>query len=554
MRSEKFCEKHIAAIIPARGGSKGIPQKNIRLFHGKPLITYSISTALSSDYISDVFVTTDSVEIGEVAETEGAVVLYRDETLSSDAVTLDPVIYDAVLKAESRVSRKYDIIITLQATSPLLDCETLDKAICYFLEKDVDTLISVVNKPHLSWSLTRGRIRPNYKERLNRQQLPPNYIEAGAFMITRRGYVTENSRIGENLSVFPISEDKGIDIDNKNDWLLAESILDRKKVIFRVDGYAELGMGHIYNCITMAFALIEHDILIVIKESSVEGIQKIKETNFPYKIIRDEREIDSIIDEYKPDIWVNDCLNTNSKYIKYLKSKISRVVTIEDLGGGTKYADAVINALYTDGDLKGENVYSGWKYVCLREEFQLVKHREFHENVETVIIMFGGTDPSNYNKLLYDIIKKLSENYEGIVFNFLVGIGYNTEKNGLLSIPEKNIYVYSNVSRVSRYMKEADLAITSQGRTIFELACMGIPAIVFSQNNREALHSFANMGNGFLNLGTSETISEKMIENTLSWLVHTPVIRKNMHELMLKYPLKSGIDNVKRLILGYERI
>ncbi len=85
----------ILAVIPARGGSKGIPKKNIRLMYGKPLISYSINNAKNSHYITDVFVTTDSDEIAEVAEEYGAEVIKRDKSLSSDLVTLDPVIYHA---------------------------------------------------------------------------------------------------------------------------------------------------------------------------------------------------------------------------------------------------------------------------------------------------------------------------------------------------------------------------------------------------------------------------------------------------------------------------
>ena len=83
----------ILALIPARGGSKGIPKKNLRLMNGKPLIAYAIENAKKSKYIKDVFVTTDSKEIEEVSKVYGAAVIKRDNELSSDLVTLDPVIY-----------------------------------------------------------------------------------------------------------------------------------------------------------------------------------------------------------------------------------------------------------------------------------------------------------------------------------------------------------------------------------------------------------------------------------------------------------------------------
>lgn len=538
----------IVAVIPARGGSKGIPKKNIRLMYGKPLISYSINNAKNSHYITDVFVTTDSDEIAEVAEEYGAEVIKRDESLSSDLVTLDPVIYHAKNCAEKIKNKKYDVVVTLQPTSPLLKVATLDNAIEYFIKGNFDTVISVINKPHLSWGKKENKIVPLYKERKNRQELPPQYFETGAFLIAKSDAVKINTRIGENVSVFEVPEEESIDIDDKNDWLLTENIMKRKKIIFRVEGYKELGLGHIYNCITLAFSMIEHDTLLVISEKSIEGIEKIRETNLPYKIIKNDRDIDKIIKDFKPDIWVNDCLNTTKEYIESLKSKIKRVVTIEDLGSGIEVADAVINALYDS--VNNKHVYSGYKYVCLRDEFQAEQPVKFSEKVKNVLIMFGGTDPANLNKMLYNSILKFSEKYKDIKFNFITGIGYDNEKNGVITLEDKNIYVYPNVPRVTKYMKHADLAITSQGRTIFELAAMGVPSIVLSQNKREQTHLFARLEHGFLNLGIGKEVDQDLLENTLDWLINTKAIRKNMYDLMLSYQLKEGLQRVKNIIIG----
>lgn len=538
----------ILAVIPARGGSKGIPKKNIRLMNGKPLISYSINNAKNSRYITDVFVTTDSNEISEVAEEYGVEIIKRDESLSSDLITLDPVVFHAKNCAEKIKNKKYDVVVTLQPTSPLLKTETLDNAIEYFINGNYDTVISVINKPHLSWGMQENKIIPLYKERKNRQELPPQYFETGAFLIAKADCVKNSTRIGKNVSVFEVAENESIDIDNKNDWLLTENLMKRKKIIFRAEGYKELGLGHIYNCITLAFSMIEHDVLIVVSEKSVEGIEKIRETNLPYKIIKHESEINKIIEDFKPDIWVNDCLNTTKEYIESLKSKIKRVVTIEDLGSGIEVADAVINALYKP--INDKHVYSGYKYVCLRDEFQAEQPAKFSEKVKNVLVMFGGTDPTNLNKRLYNSILKFSDKYKDIKFNFITGIGYDAEKNGVITQKDKNIYVYPNVPRVTTYMKHADLAITSQGRTIFELAAMGVPSIVLSQNKREQTHLFARLEHGFLNLGIGKEVEQNLIENTLDWLINTQAIRKNMYDLMLSYQLKEGLQRVKNIIVG----
>ena len=255
----------ILVIIPARGGSKRIPRKNVRLMNGKPLIMYSVENALSlkENFDADVAVSTDDEELSGIAGDHGAEIVIRGEELSGDKVTLDPVIYDAVLKMEERHGKHYDTVITMQATSPTLNKGTLVSAIEYFNEGGFDTVISVTNKPHLSWTKKDGKIVKNYEERLNSQFLPPNYLETGAFLISKRECVDEKGRIGKNVSVYETSPEEAVDIDSYTDWIEAEAILKRKRVLFRAVGQRKLGMGHIYRCLSLAYKLIAHEVMFV---------------------------------------------------------------------------------------------------------------------------------------------------------------------------------------------------------------------------------------------------------------------------------------------------
>ncbi len=538
---------NILAVIPARGGSKGIPKKNIRLMNGQPLIAYAIKNGLNSKYITDVVVTTDDKEIEYISKEYGAEVIKRDPKLADDKTTLDPVIYDAMVKDENKKNKKYDIIITLQPTSPVLKTETLDKAIEQFLTSDYDTYISATNKPHLSWTKNNGKIVPSYEKRVNRQQLPPNYLEAGAFFISKRDNVTENTRIGKNVSVYEIPEEESTDIDNSIDWVICENILRKKKIVFRCDGYKELGMGHIYHCLTLAYNLTGHDVIFVTNKNHLEGLNKIAESNMKYTTIENDEQFFDFLEKYKPDIVVNDCLDTTEEYIKKIKMLSKKVVTIEDLGEGAKYADIIINALYDNK--RYNNEYCGEEYVCLRNEFLISRPKEFSPEVKEVLILFGGTDPSNLTKKIYNMIKENYSKYPNIHYNFITGIGYDCEKNEIIQDEEKNISVLKNVSNISEYMSSADLAFTSQGRTVYELASMGVPSIVMAQNERETLHKFAQMTNGFMNLGLGKDLSIETIFNTFDWLIKTPQIRNEMRDLMLKKNIKDGIRNEIELIL-----
>ena len=150
----------------------------------------------------------------------------RAEHLCTDSATLDAVIYDACVGMEQ------DYVVTMQPTSPTLLPSTLDAAIKHCIDEDLDTVISVINNPHLSWSEKDGQKVPNYKERLNRQYLPPYYLETGAFLISRASIVTEKTRIGHNVDVFEISQPEAIDVDTFADLKYVESVLSSQKVAF----------------------------------------------------------------------------------------------------------------------------------------------------------------------------------------------------------------------------------------------------------------------------------------------------------------------------------
>ena len=144
--------KNILVIIPARGGSKGIPRKNIRSLNGKPLISYSIQTAITSKYKPDVYVSSEDDEILSISELLGAKIHKRSIEKAFDIVTLDPVIFDAFTSICKKERKNYDIIVTLQPTSPLLKTKSLDKALEKIIENpDIDTIISALDDTHLTW-------------------------------------------------------------------------------------------------------------------------------------------------------------------------------------------------------------------------------------------------------------------------------------------------------------------------------------------------------------------------------------------------------------------
>ena len=144
---------NILAVIPARAGSKGIPNKNVRIVAGRPLVYYAIKNALDSETVTDVVVTTDSEQVRIIAEQMGARVRVRAPGLCADDVALDAVVWDAAFGEGVRVPEGgWDYVVTMQPTSPTLSVATLDAAIRKAVGDGLDTLVSVVNDPRLSWA------------------------------------------------------------------------------------------------------------------------------------------------------------------------------------------------------------------------------------------------------------------------------------------------------------------------------------------------------------------------------------------------------------------
>jgi len=542
----------LIAVISARGGSKGIINKNIKLLNGHPLIYYAINNAKSIDMFDEIIVTSDSDEILNIASNYGVSTLKRSDELSRDDVTLDPVIYDAVIKCEEKNNTKYDIVVTLQPTSPLLTKNTLKNAVSDFInDKTNDTYISVFSSPHLAWTNKEGKFVPAYKERLNRQKLPPYFMETGGFLISKRKNVLPNSRLGSSVSVYPIPENEAIDIDDMNDWLLCEAYLSKKKVVFRADAFKELGTGHIYRVITLYQSMLEHNLLVVLNKNYPMGIGMIEKTRLNYRLIETDDDFFELLNEIKPDIVVIDCLNTTKEYVVKLKEIAPKVVVFEDEGEGSKYADAVINALY-EKDIQEKNKYYGAKYCCLRDEFFIKTPKPFSNEVTNIFVSFGGSDPSDITSKVYEIACDLVKKYPNLKFDFVVGFGFKDNRRGELVPIENKINIIYNTPHISEYMAKSDMAVISGGGTIFEVCSLGVPSIVLTQNLRETTHKFAQIHNGFINLGLGKEIDTQTIGNTIEWLMNAPIIRKEMQDLMLSADLRNGIKRVKNIILGDE--
>ena len=534
---------NILVVIPARGGSKGIPRKNLRLLNGKPLIYYSIKTALSSKYNIDVYVSSEDDEILNIATQFGAKVHKRDISIANDKTTLDPVIYDCYTYAKTIENKEYSFIITMQPTSPLLKSSSLDNAIDKVLNNgDIETVIAAKDNTHLSWRREENQFLPNYKKRVNRQYLTPTFTETGGFFITRQNIISPTNRIGKNVELYILSNGEEIDIDTYEDWNICEYYLKRKHIVFVVTGNTKVGLGHVYNTLLIANDILNHKITFLVDKDSQMAYDKIASNNYPV-FMQKENDIVDDIKKINADVIINDRLDTDKNYVNSLKELSLKVINFEDLGDGSKSADLVINAIYPEKQIL-KNHYFGHKYFILRDEFIYSKQKENITNVKKILITFGGVDPNNYTKKVLEAIYDYC-NLNKIDITVITGFGYK-EYSSLKKFEKINIQ--ENVTNISKYMLEADLIFTSAGRTTYEVASIGTPAIVMAQNERELTHFFASSEFGFLNLGLGYNIDNNVLYNKFLELINSRENRKYMSELMKKVDLKNNRKRVVKLI------
>lgn len=528
----------ILAVIPARAGSKGIPNKNIRIIAGHPLIYYAVRNALSSMHITDVVVTTDSPEVKIIATQMGASVHWRDERLCGDSVTLDSVVDDAIDHSVA-----WDYVITMQPTSPTLTVETLDKAISYAIGHDLDTLISAINKPHLSWGMKDGRKLPNYTERLNRQYLPPCYMETGAFMVSKASVVNRRSRIGEKVDIFEVPEQESQDVDTFSDLHSVAATLNQNKVAIYVNGNNKRGIGHIYRALELADEFYSKPDIYY--DSNQTDALVFGKTTHNLIAVNGIADLFNRCREKPYDIFINDILATSIDYMIGLRSVLpkAKIINFEDDGEGILKADLVFNALYSESELP--QVKSGEQYYISGKTFMFYEPIEIKEKVKRIFISFGGADPQNYSDRLLEMICK--PEYRDYHFIVVLGRAKQNVEALLKYNMYENIEVLYDISNMPELMTSCDIGITSRGRTGYELALLGIPSMAMAQNRREEKHGFVCNENGFTYIGLNP--DDEIIESNLRmYLALSRKARQKFQSKLLSHDLRGGRKRVMGLI------
>ena len=219
---------NVTAIILARGGSKGIPRKNVLDFCGKPLVAWSILQASETPEINNIFLSSDSEEILSIGKEYGAEIIERPEEFASDTASSE----SAILHALSVLDYEPDIVVMLEPTAPLRKPGDLSNAINLFIEESWDSGFSGAElEDFLIWKRDENNdlvsVNYDYVHQTRRQDRQPDYVENGAIYLFKPEILYKNNRFGGKIGISMMEFWQSFEIDSPEDWPLLETIFEK---------------------------------------------------------------------------------------------------------------------------------------------------------------------------------------------------------------------------------------------------------------------------------------------------------------------------------------
>lgn len=226
------------AIIPARGGSKGVPGKNIRPLDGKPLIAYSIEVACEAKLVDQVFVSTDNSQIAQVATSHGASIIHRPAEFATDTASSEAALLHALQTIEQS-NIQPELIVFLQCTSPLRSSSDIDLSIQQLREEKADSLLSVSPSHRFLWHIVNGEAQPinyDYHNRRRRQDMDPQYVENGSIYVFKPWILKDlGNRLGGKISLYVMREKQNWEIDSLQDFEYIEFLMRQQQIASHAD-------------------------------------------------------------------------------------------------------------------------------------------------------------------------------------------------------------------------------------------------------------------------------------------------------------------------------
>ncbi len=527
----------VVALVPARGGSDRVPYLNLKRLGDKPLLAHTLEAARAARSVHRVVVSTDDERVAEVAREFGAEVPFlRPAELAADLPSLKPVIVHAVGALEAQGER-CDVVVVLQATTPLRDAAAIDAAVARLLGSDLDAVISVTEDRTLNWREQDGRLVPLFAREGRREDQPALYRENGAVVALRRATLDQPTRFGERIGFVVLDKRAGFTVYDLHDFWMAERLLGQPRVLFRVDGGAEMGLGHVFRSLAIADALRENsraETGFLMRSDPPEGLKVVASHGYPVFVLGDAGLENALgrVRDFAPDVIVNDLPRIEAAWLQALAhigaATINLVDTPDDVERPEAYAQVVVSVMADERETP-EGFYAGPSYAILREHFSGAPEKEIRERPRRVLLTFGGADPQGLTVKAARALDVLPEDVELLA---VAGPAFpwKREFEALATGLRHRVPLISGAGgHIADLMQDADLVVCSGGMTVYELAALGTPAVVLGQNAREEqrMRAFARHGTlRFLGLGPD--VADETLFAAVAALLHDAAARTEM--------------------------
>jgi len=526
-------------IILARKGTKNITRQNIRLVNGKPLIYYIIKKCQEITS-ADIFISTDSEEIKEIAVLYGVNWLDRPNKLTKDNTSIEKIIHNSLIQLQKK-NTTYKKCLVLNPHYPLIKKETINKFFSK-LSNEVNTIYGFEKNVEIKYN------KIDKKQKL--KDIKTNIVEKWKIVSFNCKPFLLKKKFNASKYGIELKKEEKFSPESYHDFGNLENILGRKKIIARVDGSKSIGLGHIYNMLTILNQFRNDEILILMNDENSLGKEKFKENLYNVKLVKNQTEVFSEIKKFNPDIIFNDILNTKKNYMKKLKKEEKFLVNFEDLGEGRKEANLVINPIFSTTK-KLSNEYYGSKFACVRDEFRIFERTKIRRKIEKISITLGGVDSSNYTCKIIQIIYQ-NKILTDVIINIILGFGFKHKEKlmkliNLMKEHKYKIVIIEKTDFISKYILDSDFVIVSNGRTIFEIASLKIPMISLSVNSRERQHNFVNEKKTGYQINMVKSSIEKELINSINNMTKFEK-RKIFLDNLEKIDLKNGIERVVHMI------
>jgi spore coat polysaccharide biosynthesis predicted glycosyltransferase SpsG len=318
----------------------------------------------------------------------------------------------------------------------------------------------------------------------------------------------------------PYSE--SIDIATYDDLVAARRIAERARIVFRLSANWEVGSGHLWSCLALAEELTEHDLAFLLWKCDPFVTEMLDARGYESMTQGEDlrSDLEALKNGSKRNLIVNDMLDTTEEDVLIPRTLGYKVVNVDDLGAGARFADWVVNPLYPGNFADASHISSGSKWNQTPRDFHNLPPRVIRREPERILVLFGGTDPSHFSGRF---ATALHEADLGVEIRVIMGPGAEDQEFPPGITPARK------VPSMAAEMLAADLAITAAGRTVYEAAMTGTPVIALAANALEATHAHLGPDTGVVYLGLGAFVDSEQL---------VPVVRR----MLADYKLRSDLS------------